>query len=158
VVMAAPDPLWRHGQPAFRQVRRRPEATRDLRHEGFDEPNRRLLRQRRDRNAVRFVEGRAAARNALCDTPSGQALRQAQERGSIGFCFTITGGCTRRRDISARWPSRKNGLPIKKGSPHHRSAKRDPTRRQVQCGVNVSFEKWRPVSGLPENPPVASAP
>jgi hypothetical protein len=79
--------------------------------------------QRRDRNAVRFVEGRAAARNALCDTPSGQALRQlsaipyqdrfARERGSIGFCFTIAGGCTRRRDISARSPSRKNGMPVK---------------------------------------------
>ena len=39
------------------------------------------------------------------------------------FNFTITEGFTRRWDISVRWPSRKNGSPIKKGSPRNRSAK-----------------------------------
>ena len=52
--------------------RRLPETTRNLQHEELDEPKGRLLGQRRDRNALRFVEGRAVARNALCDTPSGK--------------------------------------------------------------------------------------
>jgi len=51
--------------------------------------------------------------------------RQAKDEVSIGFSFTITGGFTRRWDISAQWPSSKNGLPIKNGSPHNRSAKGD---------------------------------
>ena len=50
--------------------RRRP--TDGLTLEGLDEPKGRLPGQRRDRNALRFVEGRAVARNALCDTPSGK--------------------------------------------------------------------------------------
>ena len=35
----------------------------------------RIILRRRDRNALRFVEGRAVARNALCNTPSGKGRR-----------------------------------------------------------------------------------
>jgi hypothetical protein len=69
-----PDLSFRSRQP-IRQ-RRLPETTRDLRHEELDAPKGRLLGQRRGgRNAVRFVEVREVARNALCDTPSGKRTR-----------------------------------------------------------------------------------
>ena len=64
--------------------------------------------------------------------------RQATDEVIDWLQFTITGGFTRRWDISARWPSRKNGLPIKKGSPHNRSAKGDAKRGQV----HIALQSW----------------
>jgi hypothetical protein len=90
---------------------------------------------------IQFAVWALADADILRAAPSGQALRQVQERGPIGFYFTITGGCTRRWDISARWPSRKNGLPINKGAPHHRSAKGDPIRRHRHYATEASVPK-----------------
>jgi hypothetical protein len=51
-----------------------------------------------------------------------------QGRGDL-LAFVLSSPETARDvffDIPARRPSRKAGLPINKGLPHHRSAKRDP--------------------------------
>jgi hypothetical protein len=52
--------------------------------------------------------------------PRVPRIQKLPKHGPVGVlkpCCIIIGGFTRRWDISARWPSRKNGLPIKKGSP-----------------------------------------
>jgi hypothetical protein len=67
--------------------------------------------------------------------PRVPRIQKLPKHGPVGVlkpCCIIIGGFTRRWDISARWPSRKNGSPIKKGSPHNRSAKGDAKRGQVQ--------------------------
>ena len=74
------------------------------------------------------VEGRAVARNALCDTPSGKG------RGDRAASVLQSPEASLDAGISQLDGLReKKGLPIKKGTPHNRSAKEDAKCGQVHC-------------------------
>ena len=106
--------------------RRFPETAFGLRHARLDEPQGRLLGQRSDRNALWFHEGRTAPWNALCQPSSGQR-RSERLAGFYNHRRLI-----RPWTISAQWPSRKSGLPIKKGWRHNRQVLQDAKRGQSQ--------------------------
>ena len=105
----------------------------------FEHPGRNLQAAIRVRSARRAAENDPIGlldrfmNGHLKPKPRVPRIQKLPKRGPVGVlkpCSTITGGCTRRWDISARWPSRKSGLPAKRGSPHNRSAMGDAKRGQ----------------------------
>jgi transposase InsO family protein len=97
--------------------------------------------RRGGRIAVRFVEGRKVARNAL-----RHAVRQKDE--VIDWLpFYNHRRLHSNWDISARSPSRKNGLPTKNGSWHNRSAKGGAKPGQVHCAMPRRL--WAPRRSAP---------
>jgi hypothetical protein len=109
----------------------------------------RLLGQRRDRNALRFVEGRAVARNALCDTPSGKGRRARLTSVLRSSEASLDTGISQPDGLRE-----KSGLPIKEGSPHNRSAKGDAKRRQVQPILPEKSNPMQASSGFPQRVPI----
>ena len=127
--------------------RRRP--TDGLTLEGLDEPKGRLPGQHRDRNALRFVEGRAVARNALCDTPTGKGRRARLTSVLQSSEASLDTGISQPDGLRE-----KSGLPIKEGSPHNRSAKGDAKRRQVQPILPEKSNPMQASSGFPQRLPI----
>ncbi len=76
-----------------------------VRHHGLDEPKRQLLGQRLQRNAVRVVEGGAAARPTLRDAAPGHGRSDR-----LAALVQPYADCTRRWPTSARCGSSKTGL------------------------------------------------
>jgi len=108
----------------------------------FEHPGRNLQAAIRVRSARRAAENDAIGlldrfmNGHLKPKPRVPRIQKLPKRGPVGVlkpCSTITGGCIRRWDISARWRSRKSGLLTKNGSRHNCSAKGDAKCGQGHC-------------------------